>query len=189
MVFHPHVHFIVPAGAVSDDCSKWSETPENFLFPETVTSKIYRQKFREAVEVDTLIDGWPFRYVDTAGIRNKIVGDIEFQGIALSRREASQFDVLCLVFDGETDTAKWREQLKIANLPRNTLLVRNKSDLKSEQISVQSMFRHNSVIGALPTVNISALKGEGLPELLKWIKLAVVPQEPAAETTLPLCSI
>jgi len=49
MVFHPHFHFIVPAGAVSDDGSKWRETPENFLFPEAVASKIYRQKFREAL--------------------------------------------------------------------------------------------------------------------------------------------
>ncbi|MBM4074085.1 MAG: IS91 family transposase, partial [Planctomycetes bacterium] len=49
MVFHPRVHFIVPAGGVSNDGSKWCGTPENFLFPEAVASKIYRQKFREAL--------------------------------------------------------------------------------------------------------------------------------------------
>ncbi|MEJ7595036.1 MAG: transposase [Planctomycetaceae bacterium] len=47
MIFHPHVHFIVPCGGVSDDGKKWIGTPSNFLFPEAVASPIYRQKFRE----------------------------------------------------------------------------------------------------------------------------------------------
>jgi len=47
MIFHPHVHFIVPCGGVSDDGNKWIGTPSTFLFPEAVASPIYRQKFRE----------------------------------------------------------------------------------------------------------------------------------------------
>jgi len=49
MVFHPHVHFIVPGGGVSEDGTKWLATPANFLFPEAVASIVYRQKFREAL--------------------------------------------------------------------------------------------------------------------------------------------
>ena len=47
MIFHPHVHFIVPCGGVSEDGRKWLATPSTFLFPEAVASPIYRQKFRE----------------------------------------------------------------------------------------------------------------------------------------------
>jgi len=73
MVFYPHVHFIVPAGVVSNDSSKWCGPPENFLFPEAVESKLYHQKFREALrdagrEVDAsnvrwlvwLFRGWTY---------------------------------------------------------------------------------------------------------------------------------
>ena len=47
MIFHPHVHFIVPCGGVSEDGRKRIATPSSFLFPEAVASPIYRQKFRE----------------------------------------------------------------------------------------------------------------------------------------------
>ncbi|MBM4076668.1 MAG: hypothetical protein FJ267_13645 [Planctomycetes bacterium] len=56
MVCQPYIHFIVPAGAVSDDASKWCGTPDNFLLPETVASTIYRQKFREALRDAELED-------------------------------------------------------------------------------------------------------------------------------------
>ena len=49
MVFHPHVHFIVPSGGVSADGTKWVSTRPGFLFPEAVASPIYRQKFREVL--------------------------------------------------------------------------------------------------------------------------------------------
>ena len=49
MVFHPHVHFIVPGGGVSADGTQWLSTKPGFLFPEAVASPIYRQKFREAL--------------------------------------------------------------------------------------------------------------------------------------------
>ncbi len=49
MVFHPHVHFIVPSGGVGADGTKWVSTRPGFLFPEAVASPIYRQKFREAL--------------------------------------------------------------------------------------------------------------------------------------------
>jgi len=48
MVYHPHVHFVVPGGGVSEDGSQWLATPENFFFPEACASPIYRGKFRDA---------------------------------------------------------------------------------------------------------------------------------------------
>ena len=49
MVYHPHVHFVVPGGGLNADGTQWLATPQNFLFPEAAAGKIYRQKFREAM--------------------------------------------------------------------------------------------------------------------------------------------
>jgi Putative transposase len=54
MMVNPHVHFIVPGGAVSNDGSRWLSTPANFLFPEPAASQVYRQKFREALRAADL---------------------------------------------------------------------------------------------------------------------------------------
>ncbi len=51
---------------------------------------------RDVVEVDTVIDGWPFRIVDTAGLREGTKDEIEGRGIQQSHLAASQCDVLCL---------------------------------------------------------------------------------------------
>jgi len=54
MIFHPHVHFVVPGGDVSEDGTEWLSTPSNFLFPEAVASPVYRQKFREELRAADL---------------------------------------------------------------------------------------------------------------------------------------
>jgi len=56
MVFHPHVHFVVPGGGLSANGTKWLSTPQNFLFPEGCASPVYRQKFREALRAAGLDD-------------------------------------------------------------------------------------------------------------------------------------
>jgi len=48
-VYNPHVHFVVPGGGVSADGKSWLASPENFLLPEKVASKIYPGKFRDAM--------------------------------------------------------------------------------------------------------------------------------------------
>ncbi len=49
-VYHPHVHFVVPGGGVSQDGSRWQAGPENFLLPEKAASLVYRAKFRDAMQ-------------------------------------------------------------------------------------------------------------------------------------------
>jgi len=48
-VYHPHVHFVVPGGGLSEDLSQWISTPANFLFPESCASPIFRAKMRDAL--------------------------------------------------------------------------------------------------------------------------------------------
>jgi hypothetical protein len=57
--YHPHVHFVVPGGGVSEDGTRWLSSPTNFLFPESAASKIYRAKFRDAMKAAGLFDSIP----------------------------------------------------------------------------------------------------------------------------------
>ncbi|MFC1888648.1 IS91 family transposase [Thermodesulfobacteriota bacterium] len=45
MAFHPHVHFLVPAGTLSDDASTWIATRKNYLVPLKALSVIFRAIF------------------------------------------------------------------------------------------------------------------------------------------------
>ncbi len=55
-VYHPHVHFVVPGGGVSQDGSRWQACPANFLLPEKAASIVYKAKFRDAIREAGLLD-------------------------------------------------------------------------------------------------------------------------------------
>ena len=55
-VYHPHVHFVVPGGGVSQDGSRWLAGPENFLLPEKAASTVYRAKFRDGMREAGLLE-------------------------------------------------------------------------------------------------------------------------------------
>ncbi len=46
LTYHPHVHFIVPGGALSADGEQWLPCRVNFLVPVQAASVIYRAKFQ-----------------------------------------------------------------------------------------------------------------------------------------------
>jgi tRNA modification GTPase len=141
---------------------------------------------RDAVEVDTLIDGWSFRFVDTAGIRQSSHDEIEQQGISLSQQEAARCDVLCLVFDNEFGIPEWNAQHGLPVLPKRTILVLNKSDLLRGPADPPPWMRDDVALATLPAISVSAHTGDGLATLLQSIKQAVVPIEPTCDTVLPV---
>lgn len=58
MLYHPHVHFLVTAGGLTDDGQRWRE-PRNprFLVPGRVLSTIFRAKMRDALIAHRLAAG------------------------------------------------------------------------------------------------------------------------------------
>ena len=144
---------------------------------------------RDVVEVDGIVAGWPFQFVDTAGLRDGSRDQIEELGIQQSHLAASQCDVLCLVFDNDSDAAAWSNRLLLTELPKRTVLVRNKCDLMTKHNFDQPPYKKSSALSGLPLIHVSARTGQGLPELLQWIKQSVVPQEPDKDTALPVCSL
>ncbi len=54
--FHPHLHFIVPGGALSEDGQQWLPSRVNFFVPVKAASVIYRAKFLDGLAASGLAD-------------------------------------------------------------------------------------------------------------------------------------
>ena len=74
--YHPHVHYIVPGGAVSDDGEKWLSSRVDFLIPVKAASVIYRSCFRHEMRKAGLLNQIPESVWQEAWVVNsKAVGD------------------------------------------------------------------------------------------------------------------
>ena len=57
--FHPHVHFVVPGGAVSHDRTRWLATAQNFLFVHSKMCAKYKTYFKARMQELGLFDKIP----------------------------------------------------------------------------------------------------------------------------------
>lgn len=48
--YHPHIHYIVPGGALSKDDGKWHPSRIDFYLPIKAMSKIFKAKFRDEMK-------------------------------------------------------------------------------------------------------------------------------------------
>jgi len=56
LIYHPHIHFIVPAGAFDVARNQWKRARHEFLIPVLALSKLYRKNFQqELIKRDPLI--------------------------------------------------------------------------------------------------------------------------------------
>lgn len=53
LTYHPHVHFLVPGGGLAQD-NQWRATSHNFFVPVKALSKLFRAKFRDALQQTAL---------------------------------------------------------------------------------------------------------------------------------------
>jgi hypothetical protein len=74
--YHPHVHFIVPGGAVSEDGQSWLPSRVDFFVPVRAASIIYRAKFKAAMEPCGLLTEIPVEVWNKPWIvHSQAVGD------------------------------------------------------------------------------------------------------------------
>ena len=58
MTYHPHVHYLVPAGGI-DKAGNWIPARNAFLLPVKALAKIFRAKFRQALRKSDCYDEIP----------------------------------------------------------------------------------------------------------------------------------
>ncbi|HEY6109156.1 MAG TPA: tRNA uridine-5-carboxymethylaminomethyl(34) synthesis GTPase MnmE [Gemmatimonadales bacterium] len=117
---------------------------------------------RDAIEAQAVIDGLPFRLVDTAGLRDSD-DRVERLGIEVSRRYLGAADLIlfCETEDvgrGTGDVSAREEFL--ASCPAPVVYVRTKSDLTSPSARPPDRLTADRLTAA-----VSVVTGEGLPEL------------------------
>jgi hypothetical protein len=47
LAYHPHLHYVIPAGGLAPDGQTWLPARKNFLLPVKALSRIFRAKFRD----------------------------------------------------------------------------------------------------------------------------------------------
>lgn len=76
LVYHPHIHYIVPGGAISNDGAKWLPSRQDFFVPGKALAKIYKAKLRDILIAKGLYDEIPKRAWNKNWVINiKAVGD------------------------------------------------------------------------------------------------------------------
>lgn len=115
---------------------------------------------RDAIEALISIDGYPFRLVDTAGLRED-AGRIEGLGIEVARGYLQRADLVLLCVEADrmpgTDEAGFVHELLEEDSSRIVIL-RTKADVCEGEAS-------GRVSGSIPELPASAVSGDGLPEV------------------------
>ncbi|ALO14741.1 tRNA modification GTPase MnmE [Salinivirga cyanobacteriivorans] len=120
---------------------------------------------RDVIEDTMVIDGYEFRFIDTAGIRES-TDEIETKGIALTLQKVSRARVVLYLFDARADETPVKEALqKIRNEAGEevpVILVANKVDLlEHADKNYEQYFDGEDVI------SISALEERGIEVLIQ----------------------
>lgn len=117
--YHPHVHYLVPAGGLTDDNRTWLSTSHNFLVPVKALSILFRAKFRDALGKAGLLDEidasvWHKDWVVHSQSVGKGQGALKYLAPYIFRVAISNKRIL-KVADGQvtfayraSDTGQWR---------------------------------------------------------------------------------
>ncbi len=120
---------------------------------------------RDAVEAGTSLDGFPFRLVDTAGLRAP-VGEVERLGIEVARRYVERADLVlyCLEADRAAGSEDADFLQSLPSIPR--VVARTRSD------EAPTTVRSGLDVGQDPVeeVSVSTVSGEGLDRLKEVLK-------------------
>lgn len=124
---------------------------------------------RDVIESSIVIEGIPLRLMDTAGLR-RAADEVELLGIHLTHQKLIEADLILLVVDRSSPLTG--DDLEIFGRCRgkSLLIVLNKMDLPDRV----RQGPHTESLSRFPQVEVSALTGQGLEELRKAIREAVM---------------
>jgi tRNA modification GTPase len=124
---------------------------------------------RDVIESFLSIEGVPIRLMDTAGFRS-VNDEVERLGISLTRQKLKEADLVLMVIDRSQPLGQ--DDLDIVHQcqGKTALMVINKIDLPSRIHEGEDP----AVLASFPSVEISALTGQGLDHLKRAIKETVL---------------
>ena len=122
---------------------------------------------RDSIEDTMVINGYEFRFIDTAGIRES-VDTIESKGIERTLGHISKAKIVLLLFDARSNESQINATLKKVknNMMESSslLLVANKIDLlEHADKNFQTYFDDTQIVG------ISAIKNRGVDQLIELL--------------------
>jgi tRNA modification GTPase len=133
---------------------------------------------RDIIEETVNIKGIPARVLDTAGIRHS-ESKTERMGIDRAIRAIEQADIVLLLIDISQPLTSEDIDLMARTVDSRRIVVLNKSDL-AHKLKLKDIM---SKAGSILTVEVSALKGDGVGELEKLIFDSVISNKVVAENT------
>jgi tRNA modification GTPase len=148
------------------------EEPRAIVTPYPGTTRDY---LREKIHIKDA----SFTLVDMAGL-GRPGSPVEREGIRRGEKIAAEADGLLLLLDGSRRLAAADRALVESYRKRKIILVLNKTDLP-EKTSIADVRR---LFPELPTIGISALKGNGLAELRTMIHDRFLPLLPSGEIVI-----
>lgn len=115
---------------------------------------------RDIIEEQVIIQGIPFKVIDTAGIRNA-ENTIEKIGIEKSKKAAQESDVIIAVFDNSKELNKEDKQILQLLKEKKSIIVLNKIDLKSFNLEKSEDILNTN----RPIIKISLKENDNLEEI------------------------
>lgn len=150
---------------------------------------------RDVIHAQTVIDGWPVRLSDTAGLRASSTCRIERAGIELAGDELAAADLVLWVrdatgvnvdADGSSESGPPLDPARLSELGAVVVDVINKIDRVGDRNLWKKTLLRDSVPGR-PRVLTSAATGEGIEHLRDKIASILVPETPQPRHPVPLC--
>ncbi|MFO0975882.1 MAG: GTPase [Planctomycetaceae bacterium] len=143
---------------------------------------------RDVLEADIVFDGWMFRLADTAGIRQS-TSTLEHFGIQRAITMMSAVDLICVVVDRADSRVDEQLIQQLQSATASRILVWNKADLGDDAVAAAAGEMRDQVrqsLSAVDEVEVSALTGDGVNQLLSVIAKSLVPEVPDVHCPLPL---
>jgi tRNA modification GTPase len=120
---------------------------------------------RDAIEAAVALEGFPFRLVDTAGIRTSS-DSVEQLGVEVAKDRLGKADLIVFCLEaGATESEEVREFLaKLKDVP--LVLLRTKSDLQS---SKKEALPGRTTLAPTMVLEVSSVDNTGIPELRRLL--------------------
>jgi len=117
---------------------------------------------RDALEASVTLDGYPFRLVDTAGLRDT-EDRVEGMGIEVPRRYLAAADLVIFCIESGRAPGDDERAFLAGRDPARTLVVRTKADLHPAGEDGDGDGDRETM--PIPTVSVAATEGAGMPAL------------------------